>query len=183
MSGLVRMMCPVWRSPVRCAWGVSPSYVPKRTFASGPPAAVSLPSAQLVLRQRFGGEEVERSIPVVFQNRLKHREVVAERLAAGRARRHDDVAPVAGGVDRLRLVAVEPLDSHPLERRLERGGQRALQPTEGRRAGRQPLAVSNLVLVPGLGLDRVEERVDVHAQKYSRGVRPGPRNLQPIFNL
>ena len=68
------------------------------------------PTAQtgkLILRQRFGGEEVECTCRGVAQQRLEDGQVVGERLAAGGGRHNHHVAPRAGMVQRLVLVAVE----------------------------------------------------------------------------
>ena len=62
--------------------------------------------ASLVLRQRLGRVEVERSAAVVARELVEHREVEAKRLARRGPAGDDDVA-LARGLERLELVRVE----------------------------------------------------------------------------
>ncbi|MCZ7564158.1 MAG: hypothetical protein M5U08_10525 [Burkholderiales bacterium] len=64
----------------------------------------------LVLRERLGGEEVERLGPAA-ERRIEHRQVVAERLARRGRRHHDGVAAGRDVVPGGALVRVEPLDA------------------------------------------------------------------------
>ena len=68
-----------------------------------------LPLAELILRQRLGGIEIERPRQRVARQRLQHRRVEAERLAAGRRGGHHHMLPIQRGVDRLGLVRVQSL--------------------------------------------------------------------------
>ena len=64
-------------------------------------------SAQLILREGFRREEVERAGGGVGQHRLRDGNVVAEALAARGGRDEGDVAPAQRGFDCARLVGVE----------------------------------------------------------------------------
>ncbi len=71
---------------------------------------------ELILRERFGREQIERAACRVLQDRVKHRRVVAQRLA-GRGRRDDnDVAARERVVDRLGLVRIELSDPAGMKR-------------------------------------------------------------------
>jgi hypothetical protein len=65
---------------------------------------------QLVLGQRLGGEEVQSGGVRIGHQTFEDREVVSQRLAAGRAGDDHHVVPQPGQVNRLRLVAVQALD-------------------------------------------------------------------------
>jgi hypothetical protein len=71
--------------------------------------------ARLVLGERLGRVEVEGAGAAVAGERVEHRQVECERLAAGGAGRHDRVALERGG-ERLGLVGVELVDAVALER-------------------------------------------------------------------
>src|SRR5256885_944959 len=58
----------------------------------------ALELGELILRERLGGEEIERARRGIFGDRVEDREVVAERLAA---RRRGDDDRVLSGVRRL----------------------------------------------------------------------------------
>jgi len=109
-----------------------------------------LERAQLVLSQRLGGVEVQGAGQGVGQQCLEHRHVVAQRLAAGGAGRHDHVVARARRVDCLGLVSVEPLDALGGQHLLELRGQRALQVRAHRRARWDALDVDDLPEVIGL---------------------------------
>ena len=66
--------------------------------------------AGLVLRERLRRVEVKRAGAGVVSQRVEHRQVEGQRLAAGRPRRDDGVALAAGG-QRIGLVRVEPVDA------------------------------------------------------------------------
>jgi hypothetical protein len=87
-----------------------------------------LPEARLlVARKRLGGVEVDRARVGLARERLEHREVEAEALAARRGRGDDEVPAGPRRRVRLRLVLVEPGDppraQSSRERRRERVGQ------------------------------------------------------------
>ena len=83
---------------------------------------------ELILRERLGRKQIQRARRRIRQDRLKHRRVVAERLARRRRRRHDDVAAGEGVLDGRGLMRVELVDAASGERcaqpRVERVGQR-----------------------------------------------------------
>ena len=60
----------------------------------------------LVLRERLRREQVQRGRDRLGQARLQNRQVVAQRLAAARARHDRHVLAGQGQVQRLRLVGV-----------------------------------------------------------------------------
>ena len=66
---------------------------------------------ELVLRERLGGEEVERARVRILEHGIQDRQVVAERLAGGRRRDHDEVFSGARKFRRGGLVRIELLDS------------------------------------------------------------------------
>jgi hypothetical protein len=61
----------------------------------------------LVLGERLGREEVEGAGVRVFEDGVEDRQVVAEGLAAGGGRDHDDVAASHRVLDCLGLVGIE----------------------------------------------------------------------------
>jgi hypothetical protein len=69
----------------------------------------------LILRQRLGGGQVERTGVRLRQQRLEHRHGVGERLAAGRARGDAHVPALTGEGDRLSLVCPQRLDAAAVE--------------------------------------------------------------------
>ncbi len=66
---------------------------------------------ELILRERLGGEEVEGARVGVFKDRVEDREVVAERLAGGGRRDHDEVFSGAGKFGGGGLMRIEAVDS------------------------------------------------------------------------
>src|SRR5438309_805750 len=66
---------------------------------------------QLVLREGLRREEVQRTRRRVLRDRVEDREVVAEGLARGGRRDHDDVLLLVRYVERGGLVRVERLDA------------------------------------------------------------------------
>ena len=124
-----------------------------------------LPLAQLVLRQRLGGVEVQRPGERIARQRFEHRDVEGERLARGGRGGDDDVVARQRQVDRLRLVRVEPLGACRPQRRQRRPAQAVAHLPEAGSPGRQGLRVDDL---PGVALavaQRVEEldRVKSHS--------------------
>ena len=80
------------------------------------PVHRGLKFVQLVFGQRLCGEQVHGAGAVVGQQRVQHRQVVAQGLAA-RGRGHDHHVPVGlQVVERFGLVTVEARDAAPLER-------------------------------------------------------------------
>ena len=76
-------------------------------------------AAQLVLRQGLRRSQVQRPAGGVCKHRFKDGQQIAEALPAGRTRGHNDMAALPHGVNRLRLVPVERMDTAPLKRRLQ----------------------------------------------------------------
>ena len=110
---------------------------------------------QLVLRESFGGKQVDRPALWVLEQALKYREVVAEGLAARCRGDHDQVAAGPYRGVSLGLVGVQALDSAGPQR----GGQLRLQVrgkrSEYRLGGRQQVVEGDLALEVG-GVERRE---------------------------
>ena len=68
-------------------------------------------AADLIGRERLGGEEVQGARVVVFQDGGNHRQIVAQGLSAGGGGDHHKVAPLLRQAEALRLVAVQPVDA------------------------------------------------------------------------
>ena len=84
-----------------------------------------LEGLELVLLQRLQGKEIQGVAPGFGQERFQYRQIINQRLAAGRGRGHQQVLPGPDGRQGLPLVGVEP------------GNPQALQGLQHRR--RQPL--------------------------------------------
>ncbi len=69
--------------------------------------------AELILRECFRWEEIERRRVPVVEESLGNRDVVTERLSACCTGDDDKIATVTGEVDRAGLVDVQPLDIEP----------------------------------------------------------------------
>ena len=74
---------------------------------------------ELVLRERFGWEEIQRARRRVLQDRVQDRRVVAERFPRSRRRDGDDVAAGEHMGEGFALVRVELVDAALRERRFE----------------------------------------------------------------
>ena len=66
---------------------------------------------ELVLRERFGGEEVERARIGIFEDGIQDGQVVAERFARGRGRNDNEIFARARRFGRGGLMRVELVDS------------------------------------------------------------------------
>jgi hypothetical protein len=66
---------------------------------------------ELILRERFRGEQVECSRVCIFENRVQNRQVVAQRLPGRRRRNHHNIASFPDGFGGQGLVAVQPRDA------------------------------------------------------------------------
>ena len=64
--------------------------------------------SELVLRQRFGGKQIQRAGIRVFDNCVQDRQVVAQRLTGSRRRDDDHILPGMHDFRRLGLVRVQP---------------------------------------------------------------------------
>ena len=113
---------------------------------------------RLVLGQRLGGVEVERARRALAAERVQHRQVEGQRLAARRARGHDRVALVGRG-QRVGLVGVQALHAGAGQRLQQLGVQLAGHRLDQRvlvalgRARHQLLALAALQDgLPGRGL-------------------------------
>ena len=102
---------------------------------------------QLILREGFGGKQVEGLRLGIIEKRFRDRQVVAERLSARGRRDYHHVAPGADVLDGLDLVRVEPVDLESLEIRKQRSGQRPLEVGVTRLASRDDLRVDYLVAI------------------------------------
>ena len=69
--------------------------------------AQALKLRELILRERLGRKQIERTAGGILQDGVQHRRVVAERLARRRRRDHDDVAAGQRVLDRFGLMRVE----------------------------------------------------------------------------
>ena len=66
---------------------------------------------ELVLRERLGGEQVQRARVRIFEHRVQDRQVVAQRFPGRRRRNHHNVAPLPDGFRGHGLVAVQLRDA------------------------------------------------------------------------
>jgi len=66
--------------------------------------------ADLVRRKGLRREQIQRPSVFVFQDGLEHGQVITQGLAGGRGRDDADVLALYGGLDRIVLMAVEPVD-------------------------------------------------------------------------
>ncbi len=121
-----------------------------------------LEHAQLILSQRLGGVEVQGASEGIGHQRLEHRHVVAQRLAAGRAGGYDDVPAVAGRINRPGLVRVEPLDALRRQHLPQARRQRTFQVRPDRRARRNALYVGDLLEIIGQRPQVLDKGVNVH---------------------
>ncbi len=95
-----------WRVPV----------VDGRPNERGGQGPVQLPQGlELVLLQGLQGEEVERVPLRVLQKRFQDRQIIDERLAAGRGRGHQDIPARPDGRQGLPLVVIQPGDAQTLQ--------------------------------------------------------------------
>ena len=147
------------RSPV-LALGVA---VVDGVAGAAEPGRQRLQRLALVLRQRLGGEHVERTGGAVLDQGLDHRQLVAQALAAGGRRRDDDVLAAPDVVDGLGLVGVQSVDALRGESLVQERVQRRVEFAVLSRARRDALAVHELVLVPGHELQIIEKSVYVQA--------------------
>ena len=66
---------------------------------------------ELILRERFGREKVERARVRIFEDRVQDRQVVAQRFPGRRRRNHHNVAPLLDGFRGHGLVAIQLRDA------------------------------------------------------------------------
>ncbi len=118
--------------------------------------------AELVVGQCLGGEQVQGPGARIGQQGLEDRHVVGQRLAAGGAGGQDHVLPAAGGVDGLRLVAVQLAGTDAPQRRLQARRQGPVQLPIARPPGPDPLYVYNLPPVAGQSVDLSDKGGCVH---------------------
>ena len=123
-----------------------------------------VPLAELILRQRLGRVDVEGARQRITSQRLEHRHVEAQRLAAGRRGGDDDVLARQRGVDRLSLVRVQPLGAGRGQRPFHRRAERCVQVSVTRSPRWQGLDVRQLAGITALAAQGVEEgnRVESH---------------------
>ena len=117
--------------------------------------------ARLVLGERLGGVEVEGARRRVARERVEHRQVERQRLAAGGARGHDRV-PAPGLLEHVGLVGPERVDSAGAQgvsqRRVDVGGDRRGHARARFVAGRR----DHLILV-----GRLEQRVPAVSRSHA----------------
>ncbi len=81
----------------------------------------ALEFVQLIFGQRLGGEQVHGARAGIAHQQIEHRQVVAQRLAAGGGRDDDDVLAGLNLVEGVGLVGVEARDAALLQRRAQLG--------------------------------------------------------------
>ncbi len=118
---------------------------------------------ELILGQRLRGKEIEGAARGVVQERLHHRNVVAEALAAGGGRNHSHVLAVKERVHRAGLMRVERKERQRLQALLQDGMQGVAQGAGYGGTGRQLLDMGYLVLVPGGLAHLAQKSLDLHA--------------------
>ena len=119
--------------------------------------------SHLILRQRLCGKEVERLRVRLAQQRFEDREVVAQRLAAGRAGDDRGVLALSQPPDRRRLVRVEATYPEFLQRLPDRLRKPRRQPPIRRLPRRYLLDMHDLPGIAGSGYDLFEELCEVCA--------------------
>ena len=93
---------------------------------------------QLILRQRLGWKQVQRARRRVAKNRTEHWRVVAECLARGCRRGHDDMAAGERVRDRLSLVGIQLVDAASCQRLTQPSIDRLGKRRKYRRPRREP---------------------------------------------
>ena len=125
---------------------------------------------ELVLGERLGGKEVEHAGVGRSEERLEHREVVAEGLPRGGRGDHDHVLALVDELPAPRLVRVELLDAARPERvgesPIERRGKRRGHGRTGRKAPRGGDARP--------GSPRGQELIENLAEHPRHSITPGP---------
>ena len=121
----------------------------------------------MILRQCFGGEEVERRRQRIIEQGFHHRDVIAQRLPARRA--GDDHHVVAGAdlLDCLCLVTVEHLDPLHAQGILDGGAEPAGDIGILGRARREHLHVHDLPGKGGMAAQIGEKGVGIHQASVS----------------
>jgi hypothetical protein len=94
---------------------------------------------RLILRERLGGEQVEGAGLGILKQRLKDRQVVAQRLTGGRTGDNDHVLAGQGSLDGRGLVGVERRGAALPQRGHQSSGEAGRRVGVARRPGRQPL--------------------------------------------
>ncbi len=137
--------------------------------------------SRLVLGERLGRIEVDRTPGGIAGQRVENGQVEGERLAGGRAAGDDQVA-LGGGLERLELVREEALDAGAAQGRDELGMERVGDLRRLGQARRQRARLDQAAVVdagsddplPG-GLDRGARRLVSHGRS---GRRPEPRRAR-----
>ena len=126
---------------------------------------------ELILGERLGRKKIERSRRGVGQRRFEDWQVVAKRLATGRACHDDHVAPGAHMLHGRNLVQVEPLDAAGRENGIQRRRQRISGLGILARPLRQDFNMLELAIVERFLLNVGEKRGHIHevAPKRSLG--------------
>ena len=101
---------------------------------------------KLILGQRLGGKQVHGARARIVDQALEHRQVVAQRLAAGRGRDHHDILARDAVLKSFRLVRVEPRNAARFQR-LAQNGRRILR------------NIGELALARGLMADGADRRI------------------------
>ena len=139
-----------------------------------------IPLAELILCQRLGRVDVQGARQRITRQRLQHRHVKAQRLAAGRRGGDDDVLARQRGVDRLGLVRVQPLGAGRGQRSFHRRAERYVQVPVTRPPRGQGLDMRELPGITALTAQGVEEgdRVKSHFSiQHTAGASAASRRL------
>ena len=130
--------------------------------------------AQLVLGERLGGEEQQRGVAPLFDDRRHDRQLVAERLARGGPRGDDDALPIVECVERGGLVRVQPGDAAGAQPGRDLGVQRARGICVPGRPFGKDLAMDAPADQLGIGGELVEQRTRVHRPEGTDPLRRRP---------
>lgn len=113
--------------------------------------------AQLVLRQCFGGEQIQCARLWRFENRFQDRDVIAQCLTRRGAGRDDDILPAPRGVDGERLMRKEFFNLLGIQSVLQRGMQWFFEARKLCRTRADVFQMDDLVGVVGIGLEGGEK--------------------------
>ncbi|MEI2690009.1 MAG: hypothetical protein V9H69_09940 [Anaerolineae bacterium] len=139
----------------------------------------SVQFGQLVVGQRLGGEEVEGAGGGVGQQRLGHRQVVAQGLAAGGGGGDHQVFAGLRGAPGRDLVAVERIDAAVAQRSGQLRLQISRQRQRMRRSGRHLLPAGDMAHEACVAAQGVKGGFDGHGwdrEWWEGGAGMGGRN-------
>ena len=126
---------------------------------------------QLILRQRLRRVEIERSSGRIGQQAVEDRQVVAERLAAGRRRNDGDMLAAQARGDRLGLMRIELADASRRHRLNEPGIEARRERRIARAARRHMRPAGHVAHELRLEPERLKRAFDGHEKIIPRGNR------------